>query len=1160
MRLTARCFSGLVVALLLPLASGQPQYAAPKPSRAAICFAPGTRPDYIARIYAQLAARGAGAPPAFQFNDGDRWRVTATNPCCLQQGQPTTLTWSIVPDGTTIVPQVTGENGPSNLKAFLDSVYGDSSSWLPIFQEVFDRWGQLTGVSYVYEPADDGATIQDAGLPGKLHVRGDVRIAGHFIDGNGTGGGSILAYDYFPEDGGDMVLDTADDNFTDTTDNSLLLRNTVAHEHGHGLGFQHVCPGDHTKLMEPVLSINFDGPQHDDILAGNRGYGDNFEDNDSAATATSLGAPADGTTTVSGVSEDDTADVDFYRFTIASPKALSVSLAPIGFTYLQGPQNSNGSCSAGFTFDSLTLNDLAFQVLASNGQTVLADVNNQPAGGTETLSSLSLAAGAYFIKVRAGNAHTVQLYRLSLTLGTPLFADLTIAKTDGQATAVPGAPISYTITTTNAGPQAAPGSHVTDTLPATLTGATWTCSASAGSSCPASGSGNIDTPIDLAVGGIATFTLHATVSSTATGSLTNTASIAVPSGLADPVPVNNTATDTDTLTPQGDITIAKTDGQASATAGLPLTYTINVGNAGPSAASATITDTPPATLTGVSWTCSAQAGAACTAAGTGIINDLVSLPPGGLLTYSLTATLDPAASGALSNTASATATAGFLDTNPVNNTATDTDNVVRQADLGVTLSDAQTNAVPGEVIHYAISVSNAGPSSATAATVTDTPPVTLTGVSWTCAASAGSSCPASGTGNINRAVDLAAGGSLSYVLSGTIDPAATGTLSDNVTVAAPAGVTDPVAGNDSATDVDNLTPRADLRVTKTDGQLHATPGAPVTYAIVASNPGPSDAPLATLSDSFPGSITGISWTCGATGGATCNPSGVGNIAESVGLPAGGAVTFTASGTLDPAATGTLANTASVAAGSGVTEEDPSDNTATDVDNLTLRGISELVHGTLGVRSLQAQLLVETKGYFWITQQPHASYEVVVDGVTGAISSGSGPDLDLLAADASTLVKSSVAAGAGSSRSLRFENVAAGPRSDEIVRVQSNGCTVGCGPNAQYRIRAWETTYEIARFNNSGTQITVLVVENSTSTMVHGNLWFRSATGELVGGQPVNLQPNATLVLNTASVVPSVSGTVTLSNDAPYGSLSGKAVAVEPGTGFTFDTPMLPRPR
>ena len=37
-----------------------------------------------------------------QFHDSQRWTRTATDGNGLQQGDPTTITWSIVPDGTNI--------------------------------------------------------------------------------------------------------------------------------------------------------------------------------------------------------------------------------------------------------------------------------------------------------------------------------------------------------------------------------------------------------------------------------------------------------------------------------------------------------------------------------------------------------------------------------------------------------------------------------------------------------------------------------------------------------------------------------------------------------------------------------------------------------------------------------------------------------------------------------------------------------------------------------------------------------------------------------------------------------------------------------------------------------------------------------------------------
>jgi len=176
------------------------------------------------------------------------------------------------------------------------------------------------------------------------------------------------------------------------------------------------------------------------------------------------------------------------------------------------------------------------------------------------------------------------------------------------------------------------------------------------------------------VGASVTYTLTGTISASATGSLSNTATVTAPGGVTDPTPGNNSATDTDTLTPQADLSITKTDGQANAVPGSPITYTIVASNAGPSTATgATVADTVPAAVTGATWTCVGAGGGTCAASGSGSINDTVNLPVGGTATYTLTGTINPSAIGTLSNTATVTAPGGVTDTNPTNNSATDTD-------------------------------------------------------------------------------------------------------------------------------------------------------------------------------------------------------------------------------------------------------------------------------------------------------------------------------------------------------------------------------------------------------------------------------------------------------------------------------------------------------
>src|SRR6185436_17516099 len=102
------------------------------------------------------------------------------------------------------------------------------------------------------------------------------------------------------------------------------------------------------------------------------------------------------------------------------------------------------------------------------------------------------------------------------------------------------------------------------------------------------------------------------------------------------------------------------------------------------------------------------------------------------------------------------------------------------------------------------------------------------------------------------------------------------------------------------TDTDTLTQTADLSITKTDGTTIEVPGTSVTYTIVASNAGPSNVTGATVADTFPVAISGVTWTCTGAGGGTCPASGSGNINNAVNITVGGTVTFTATGTINPA--------------------------------------------------------------------------------------------------------------------------------------------------------------------------------------------------------------------------------------------------------------------
>jgi hypothetical protein len=194
------------------------------------------------------------------------------------------------------------------------------------------------------------------------------------------------------------------------------------------------------------------------------------------------------------------------------------------------------------------------------------------------------------------------------------------------------------------------------------------------------------------------------------------------------------------------------------------------------------------------------------------------------------------------------------------------------------------------------------------------------------------------------------------------------------------------------------------------------------------------------------------------------------------------------------------------------------------------------------------------------QDPYASYEVVVDGLSADLVPGL--SLERLAADNVTVLQSAAPIGAGPNLSLRFENVVPAEVHGQHIRVRNPACGSTCGAQAVYRLRAYETTYAVPRFNDSGGQVTFLILQNPTSAPIAGRVHFWNGVGALLLSHPFSVAERATFVLNTASLpaLQGQSGSITVSNDGRYGELMGKAVAVESATGFTFDSTLAPKRR
>ncbi len=326
------------------------------------------------------------------------------------------------------------------------------------------------------------------------------------------------------------------------------------------------------------------------------------------------------------------------------------------------------------------------------------------------------------------------------TLAATGSADLQVTKTDGVVNVAPGTTTTYTIVARNNGPQPVAGAGFTDTPPAGMAFTGWTCVASAGSACGnANGSGPINELVTLLLNGTATYTVTASIAANATGSITNTATIVVPGTVIDTNLANNTASDIDTLTPQADLAITKTNGVVSAVPGGTTTYTVMVSNSGPSnVVGATVADIIPAAIPSDTFTAVGAGGASgFTANGAGNINDTVNMPAGSTIVYTIVANIRASATGNLVNTATVTPPGGVIDPTPGNNSSTDTDSLTPQADLSITKTDSVASVVPGGTTTYAIVVTNNGPSNVTGATIADVMPAAITSATYTAVATLG---------------------------------------------------------------------------------------------------------------------------------------------------------------------------------------------------------------------------------------------------------------------------------------------------------------------------------------------------------------------------------------------------------------------------------------
>jgi uncharacterized repeat protein (TIGR01451 family) len=349
---------------------------------------------------------------------------------------------------------------------------------------------------------------------------------------------------------------------------------------------------------------------------------------------------------------------------------------------------------------------------------------------------------------------------------------------------------------------------------------------------------------------------------------------------------------------QTDLAIVKTAAPGTAVPGNQLTYTLTTTNNGPSGGTGvTVSDPLPATVHYVSATSSQ--GSVAYSGGT-LTASLGSLANGATATTTVIVTVDPAATGSITNTA--TVTGNETDPNLSNNTSTVTTPLAAQVDLGITKTAAPSTAVPGNQLTYTLTTTNHGPSNGTGVTVSDPLPATVHYVSAT--SSQGSVSYAGGTLTANLG-SLANGATATTTVIVTVDPAATGSITNTATVTG--NESDPNLSNNTSTVTTPIVPQVDLGITKSGQPNPITAGNQLTYSLTTTNHGPSNGTGATVTDVLP---AGVQYVSAGGSGTASYSSGV--VTLSLGsMAAGASVSSTILVTVNSATVGSITNTATV---------------------------------------------------------------------------------------------------------------------------------------------------------------------------------------------------------------------------------------------------------
>jgi len=479
-------------------------------------------------------------------------------------------------------------------------------------------------------------------------------------------------------------------------------------------------------------------------------------------------------------------------------------------------------------------------------------------------------------------------------------ADISVIKTAIPNPVTPGGVLTYTLVVSNAGPNAAENVVLTDNIPSSIIGPEFSVDGGATFN-PWTGSLSIGT---LPAGTSRTILIRGTVSSSAAGTITNTANVI--STTPDPNPSNNTSTvntEVAAVPGEADISVVKTASPNPVAPGRVLTYTLIVANAGPSdAQNVVLTDNIPSSIIGPEFSIN---GGLTFNPWPGTLS-IGTLPAGTSRTILIRGTVSSSATGTITNTADVTSTTP--DPDPFNNTSTVVTEVAAvpgEADVSVVKTASPNPVAPGGMLNYTIVVSNAGPADAQNVVLTDIIPSSITGPEFSIDGGVTFN-PWPGSFNIGT---LPAGSSRTILIRGTVSTTATGCINNTAIVTSTTPDPNPI-NNVSSICIEIETAaqgEADVSVEKTASPDQVMPGEVLTYIITVSNEGPSDAENVVLTDNIPPSI--IEPEFSIDGGVTFDPwPGTLSIGT---LPAETSRVILIIGTVSLRAKGCIVNTAKV---------------------------------------------------------------------------------------------------------------------------------------------------------------------------------------------------------------------------------------------------------